>query len=286
VRSALAGALVVAALLALWGSQRALERGAEGRSPGQHLLYLPSGRLLKVLSLGFDPLLADIIYLWSIQYYGHYRGGERYDHLIQIYEHVITELDPQFRDAYHLGSLILSLEARRPGDALRLLDKGVRENPEDWMLPFEAGFIAYHNLRDYERAAAYFQTSMDRPGAHPVVRRFYADMFQRMGDRATSLELWSEVRDTAQDEYVRRVAEKHVHDLTLEVHLEVLRAAVEAFRGANGRLPAELRQLVDAGLLSAIPVDPDGRPYVYDPGTGELSARSGFVLPSRPGGGR
>jgi hypothetical protein len=51
------------------GSARArlvdLDRARRG---SQELLYLPSGKYLKVVSLGHAPLVADFVYIWAIQY--------------------------------------------------------------------------------------------------------------------------------------------------------------------------------------------------------------------------
>lgn len=273
--------LVAVFILTAFGAHVRLERLDAGRPAGGHLLYLPSGNLLKIWSLGHNETLADLIFLWSIQFYGQYHSGERYDKLTQIYQHVVTELDPRFRDAYMLGSLILALEARRPEAALELLDKGIRENPEDWMLPFEAGFIAFESLQDYGRAADYFLVSMQRPDVHPAVRRFRAAMFDRMGDPRKSLDLWQEILESADSDYVRSVAEKHVHDLTIDYHVEVLQEAVEMFRERTGAYPTSLRNLVRERMLGRIPVDPDGRPYRYDAQSGEVSADSQRALPGR-----
>jgi tetratricopeptide (TPR) repeat protein len=203
----------------------------------------------------------------------------RYDYLLQIYDRVITELDPRFRDAYVLGAAILSVEARRPEDAIRLLDKGVRANPDDWTLPFEAGFVAYHDLRDYPRAASYFAIAIQRPGVHPVVRRFHAEMFHRAGDRETSRRYWEEILRTADSDYLRGVAARHVRDLTVEIDLAALRQAIADFTRAHGSTPSDLRDLVRAGGLRALPVDPDGRPYVYDREAGTVSRARGRSSP-------
>src|SRR5258706_735013 len=134
---------VCAALGCLLGAvlvQGSLER--DRRASSIHpLLYLPSGRYLKVMALGYDTLLADALYLWSIQYYSNYDIKDRYQNLSHIYEDVITELDPHFLDPYLTGALIMTSEARQPSMALRLLDKGVRANPDQWIVPFEAGFL-------------------------------------------------------------------------------------------------------------------------------------------------
>ena len=89
----------------------------EGLKPGataHPLLYLPSGKYLKVAALGFDGLLADLLYLWSIQFYGSYDIKDRYTYLERIYDQVITELDPHYLDPYLVGALIMTAEARNP----------------------------------------------------------------------------------------------------------------------------------------------------------------------------
>jgi len=260
-------------------AQAQLESSAQVGRAADHLLYFPSGRLLKVLDLGNSEVLADLIYLWSIQYYGNYAGGVRYDYLMQIYDRVITDLDPRFRDAYLLGAMILGDEAHRPEDAIRLLDKGMRANPTDWMLPFEAGFVAYHDLHDYARAAAYFGQAMARPGVHPAVRRFHAEMFNRAGDRDPSRRYWQEILRTADTDYLREIAARHVRDLTVEIDLARLRQAIADYTRARGAPPADLRELVRAGLLRSIPVDPDGSPYPYDRGAGTVRESRGYPAP-------
>lgn len=276
-RRSLMALCALGSLLAAVFVQGRIER-ISGSGSAHPLLYLPSGKYLKVAALGFDGLLADALYLWSIQYYGNYDIQDRYDYLQHIYDQVITELDPHYLDPYLVGALIMTVEARRPEMALRLLDKGVRANPDQWILAFEAGFLCYNDLRDYRRAASYFEKAMAVPGVHPLVRRLYAEMHNRAGDKRTSLEEWTEIYDTSTDPYVRRVAWNHVHDLKVDVDLADLREAVDRFRGVANRPPRRLREIVAAGILPALPRDPEDRDYLYDPQTGEVRYRGGLVL--------
>ncbi len=71
----LAAMLVPAALLGTAVSARALERLAPAENRAEQLLYLPNGKHLRLVSLGHAPLLADLIYLWAIQYYSVLRHG-------------------------------------------------------------------------------------------------------------------------------------------------------------------------------------------------------------------
>ena len=183
---------------------------------------------------------------------------------------VITDLDPHYLDAYLIGSMIMTAEARRPDLALRLLDKGIEHNPVDWIMPFEAGYLCYSDLKDYARAARYFVLALRSPEVHPAVRRFHAEMFNRAGDPRTSLREWASIWDTSDDPYVRTIAWNHVHDLRVEVDLATLREAIAQFVAARGRRPARLDDLVAAGVLEALPADPEGGAYAYVPARGEL----------------
>jgi tetratricopeptide (TPR) repeat protein len=277
-------------LIALWitsgaalagGSALKVEELRAGQAPGYHLLYLPSGKYLKAATFGYGNLAADLIYIWSIQYYSNYQIGDRYDYLDQIYRRVIAEMDPHYIDPYLVGSMIMSVEAGRNDLALSLLDEGIARNPAEWILPFSAGFLCYNTLRDYNRAREYFEKVVSIPGAPPVARRFYAEMFSRLGDKRTSLKVWTEIHETADSSYVRQVSWLHVHDLSIDVALEDLARETESFRRIRGRLPGRLEELVEAGQLSALPLDPEGRPYRYDPGTGQVSSRSRRLLQGR-----
>jgi len=275
-RGRMALCAVVALLLAVLVQTR-----IEGnrRSSGVHpILYLPSGKYLRVMALGFDGLLADVLYLWSIQYYSNYDIRDRYNYLEQIYDQVITELDPHYLDPYLVGALIMTSEARQPEMALRLLDKGVARNPDQWIVAFEAGFLCYNDLHDYKRAAGYFEKALRVPGVHPLVRRLYAEMYNRAGDKRTSLKEWSEIYETSTDDYVRNVAWNHVHDLKVDVDVAELSDALARFRAREGRPPRVLQEIVAAGVLGSLPRDPEERDYLYDESSGEVRYRGSLVL--------
>lgn len=267
-------ALILLAAL-LQGQVDAASRQADSPSP---LLYLPSGRYLEVVSLGFDGILADALYLWSIQYYGNYRIEDRYEYVEHIYKDIITELDPHYLDAYLTGSLIMSAEARRPDLALALLDKGIERNPSAWILAFDAGYLCYQDLRDYARAGAYFEKALRSEDVNPQVRRFYAEMANRAGDPRASLREWIAIHQTATDDYVRAVSWNHVHDLKVRIDLDDLGAAVASFRSQAGRPPRRLDELVRAGILTSVPLDPEERPYDYDSRTGRVAYSGSRVL--------
>ena len=237
------------------------------------MLYLPSGKYLRPVSFGYQTLLADYIYLWSIQYYGDPGFHPRMEYLKHTYD-LITELDPHFLDAYQTGALFMFYEGRNPSAGLWLLNKGLERNPNEWILPTDAGFYCIMNLRDYKLAASYFEKASKIPGAPSLVKRMQAGAYFRMGDMRVAHQLWQEVYDTAEKASIKQTAFQHVHDLKIMIDLEDIRKAIALFHSKFQRYPLNLNQLVSAGILRTIPRDPEENSYVYDPQTGNVDCGS------------
>lgn len=204
--------LALAALILLF----AASHGVEGLSRKKHrleVLYLPSGQCIKQATLGYHDLAADILWFKMVQYYGAYRMGE---HDLALFSHlvdVITDLDPQFIFAYAFGALIIAEDVGNLDHGIKFLEKGIRNNPNDWSLPFELGFLQYVYARDYARALFYFQTASKLPGAAPQAARFAAFVAARAGYVETSIALWEELARTADNKYIRELAERYIEKL-------------------------------------------------------------------------
>jgi len=266
--------LLVVACGAGWISAQQRLDARRGAWPTTYpLMYVPSGQYLRPASLGYRTVLADLLYLWSIQYYGHTRTLEGRRWLEHIYD-VITDLDPQFIDAYLIGALIMSADMSDPQMALRLLDKGREQNPGEWILPLEAGFTAYMNAGQYDRAAGYFEEAR-RKGGPDFAERLEAHMFEMRGDLRTAFELWYEVYQEAEeegDERVAAIAYNHTYDLRVRLDFQAINEALDRYEAERGSLPRSLRPLVQAGYLDRrLLENPNGTPYEYDPRTGELT---------------
>ncbi len=270
--------LVVLASVGALGARARLERAAPEESAERTLLYLPNGAQLKAMSLGHRSLLADWLYIWAIQYYSEYDRSDRYRYVEHVFGDVIAELDPRYVDPYWLGALIMIVEAKDLEAGLRLLDKGFANNPDEWVLPYLAGWECYHAGR-HRQAAEYFAKAAAVPGAPRHVARTHAGVLARAGDERSALRLWRELlEDPNSDAATRAIAERQLRALTVQLHLRELEGAVAIFREQKGRLPATLEDLVRAGILRALPLDPDGDPYRYDPVTGRISSVAGRLL--------
>ena len=272
----------VAALLALtlvataWSGYGLEQREEQQADP--ELLFLPNGKLLKVMALGHGPLFADVFYLWAIQHYSSDERVDRYRSAEHVFKNVITELDPHYIDAYWMGSMILILKAQDFDAGIRLLDQGIERNPDEWILPYLAGWESYH-AGQMPEAQGYFRQAMRIDGSPAVLPRLIAGLEARQGSLLEATELLQETLDDPEsDPASRAIARRQLRDLRAQADLQAVERAVERFRNDNGRLPGNLEELVAADYIRHLPRDPAGTAYVYDPASGRIASSAGRVL--------
>lgn len=241
--------------------------------PGASLIYIPSGKYLKPATFGYASLAADLVYIWAIQYYSDYTIAERYDHLDHIFS-IIAELDPRYLDPYEMGAIIAVYEARDPYLAFKVLDRGLEKNPEQWIFPYQAGHYAAMMLKDYDLAREFYKKAMEIEGAPPIVKRLYADSAFKGMDYQTAWQSWQEIYQTSDDERIKKIASNHLYKVKSAMDIDAIEEAIGKYRQRYGRLPANLSQLVQAGILSSLPEDLDGNDYLYDPETGEVKSQT------------
>lgn len=232
----------------------------------QEVLYIPSPRLLKRLSLGYDGLLADVYWTRAVQYYGgmHYHGGGDFALLAPLLN-ITTQLDPHLIPAYQFGGTFLSAKppqgAGMPQKAIELVEYGIRNNPGDWHLYYDLGFIYYMDLKDYRGAADAFLRGSRVPNPHPFLKILAAQMAEHGGDSRTAQMLWSATYQTAHDEHIKANAAAHLRALQVDQDVNELERVAEVYQQRNGRWPSSFDEMVAAGLMRGIPVDPLGKPY-------------------------
>lgn len=213
-------ALVLAASAACLLGSAALVRSS-GRwdahpTPTEEMLYFPSGRLLQQAALGHQAMFADLAWLRAIQYYGEHRRTDRRFPLMRHIFDVVTTLDPLFVNAYAFGGLVLAQDAADVDGGISLLRKGMVRNPENWVLPFETGFLYYVTVKDLKLASLYFSRAARRPGCPDYVARFAAHTSGQAGYTETAIRLWREIARTTANAEIRRMAERKIRELEEE----------------------------------------------------------------------
>ena len=168
-------------------TQRRVQTSDESR------LRLPSARLLRVVFGGFDPLAADIVWIWSLVYYGEQRSQNHDPRYLEEYARTIAELDPYFHPVYRWFSATYIRTNHPPSHedielVNQFLERGMRYFPTDYRLPQTAGlnYIGYSSdrsprirLREIAKAIEYLQRASQYEGALDTLPFTVAWLYQR-----------------------------------------------------------------------------------------------------------
>jgi len=254
----------------VWQLQKRIDGQRTALHQERDELVLRSGKLVKAMSLEYAPLMADIYWTRVVQYYGDKRAKHdpNFELLWPLLD-VTTTLDPNLLVAYRFGSTFLSEPsprgAGRPELGIELLERGIRANPEYWRFYEDLGFIYYFELKDYAKASAAFAEGSKNPDAQIWMKIMAARIAAEGESLQTSIFLWNEVYQTTKDPQVKENALMHLQLLGAEQDCKQLDALADEFQKRTGRRPTRVEELVQAGLLPRVPLDPAGFPYVFGP---------------------
>jgi tetratricopeptide (TPR) repeat protein len=232
----------------------------------EEILYVPSPKIVKRLSLGYEGLVADIYWTRAVQYFGtkHHRGTHDYKLLAPLLE-ITTALDPHLLVAYDYGANFLAPPppdgAGMPQRAIDLVKAGIRNNPDDWRLYYQLGFVEYMDRKDYAAAADAFAAGSKIPGAHPFLGLMAAGMAQHAGETEMARMMWTTTYESSKEMSIRANAAAHLRALQVDDEVTRLEAAIAVYRDRTGHLPSNFLELQNAGMLRGVPVDPLGHPY-------------------------
>lgn len=233
---------------------------------------LPSGKTLKILSFGFRNLVADMLFIWSIQFYSSYHLTNSYQYIEQVFD-TITDITPQYKEPYIVGSWIMALEIKDIKMAMRLLQRGSANMPKEWIFDYECGYYAYKNLKDYALAEKFFSRAITKPGAPSLIKRTRAHMVFMEDNLQYAYQLWMDIYKKAKDSLELHVARNHLGQIKFEMDKKYLEQQIVLFKQKYGRFPHDLAELKKTGLVKEIPQDFFGANYIYDAEKGTVTTK-------------
>jgi hypothetical protein len=286
--------VLLAALLAgAVGSQVVLDARPAPSVAERSVTWVRSPEVLRRLTLGFDAVLADIYWIRTVQYYGDTKlstaDKKEYELLYPLLD-MTTSLDPRFNIAYRFGAILLSEGypngPTNPDGALALLQKGIRATPERWQYYHDAGFVEYWWRQDARAASRWMLEASKQPGAPSWLQPVAASMLAEGGARDSARALWTELANTTDQDWLRTAANRALLQLDAEAVIEQLQAVVNRYDDMKGSFPSGWADMVSAGLVPGIPVDPAGKPFALDPVSGAVDvSRDSPLFPLRRSGG-
>lgn len=246
-------------------------------------LYV-NGKTARRISLGFNGLAADWYWMRSLQYVGRKIINDNdvpLDNLgllnLKLLAPLLdtaTTLDPEFIDPYEYAAIVLP--SINVNEAIRITQKGIEANPNEWRLYHHLGYI-YWQQHDYQAASEYYGRGAQIAGAPPWMEAMKAKMAADGGSRSTAREIYTRMYEGSADEKVKDMARKHLLQLDSLDQRDGLRKLFAAYQSRTGKCPHSWKEVepvfralrieVDA---SGAPLDPSGMPYVLRAGACEV----------------
>ena len=241
------------------------EREVAAPAPGA---YLSDGEIAALPS-AVRRLLADTSWFLAVQYYGSRRleASPGFPDLGALVEQALR-FDPGFRPPALLGTLLLAepppLGAGEPARADAILAGWVRRHPGDFDAVLVRSLLNTWHLQDPETGATMLEAASVRDDAPAWFVAVAARSLAGVGARAAARNLWRALLERADDGRTRSNARTHLLQLDALDRLDELSSLVRVHERRSGHPPRGWEDLVAAGLLPDLPVDPAGVPFVLD----------------------
>jgi len=294
--------IIIVGLAALYPMQRWIDAGTLHEDTSHEVLILSSGKTIKRMSVGLEALASDIYWIRTIQYFGRKlidsgqplssaATSEIQMDLLAPLLNIVVDLDPKHIPAYRFGAIFLP--ERDQSAAISLLEKGIRENPNEWRLYQDLGYIYWQagkasgddRSEDYAKAAYWYDRGSNVAGAPWWMRDLSGLMNIKGGSREAARAVYTSYANS-DDANIRVQAISRLKQLRAVEELDAINAVISRYKQQYGVCPDDLRVLAPR-LRSmkltlgddAMPVDPDGFAYDYDKANCKADIAFGSSLP-------
>lgn len=248
------------------------DRIDRGISRIEELAQIPHGEYLKPALLGYHSLGADVLWLRLLQVLGEKQNtADEYEWIYHAMD-VITTLDPQYDYVYYVGGVVLTNLANRVDLSNRLLEKGLKENPTIWNIPFLLGYNHYFILGDATKAAEYIAAAAQLPGGPAYLPGLASRMYSEANNPDTALQFLEALWRQTQDEGMREAIAKRAKEVMIERDIRSLESVIQQYQAKRGYYPSSLQELVVGGYVSQLPQEPFGGSYELDQKSGKVKS--------------
>ncbi len=245
------------------------------------------GKRLRGYAFGFEGLIADWYWMRSLQYIGDkvLKNKEKQtinlENLKPLNPKLLyplldnaTTLDPKFLEVYSYGAIVLP--AINSEQAIKITEKGIKNNPNEWRLYQHLGFI-YWKLKDYQKAAEIYEKGSKLEGSPRFMKLMAAKMQNEGGSRGTARQIYEQMLLGAKDTQTKENAEIRLLELDSLDEREAIQKVLKTFKEKNGRCVNIWKEIFPLLQNVKLPsgkdfridrngniVDPTNIPYVLD----------------------
>lgn len=236
------------------------------------LAYIPNGKYLGIISLGYDQLVSDLIWLKVVQHIGN--ASESREGLMWAFHAVqaLTDIDPHFVWAYQITGTILGVWAGMIEESSTILKKGMKHNPNRWELPYLVGYNYFFELCDPANSAKYLQIAAKIPGSPTYLPKLAAKMSVEAGDLDSALMFLESVNREVKDPLLQDSLNVRLKEILIEKDILFLQEGVRRYQSRYGKMPTRLVDLETGNIIESFPPEPFGGKYVMNQKDGTITS--------------
>ncbi len=217
--------------------------------------FVPAPEYVERLSGTFRAPLAQAFYMKGVLEVAQQQAS-KLEQLFALFR-LAMRLDPRLVNAAFFGGIVTPVTIADLPRAIALLEEGERLNPGEWRIPYWIGFC-YLEMEDYAKAAAYYKKASELPGALPFLKFSTVHLLSRGTTLERALQRTEELLASVDDPDSREWVLSRQQWLKSMMLLEDKN---REFKARFGRWPNRLDELVEQGLISAIPPDEFGEGF-------------------------
>ncbi len=181
--------------------------------------FIPSAQAARLVSLGYDQLVADFYWLAFISYIGD-TAARANDHsaIADKYLDLITALDPYFVQPYWFCAFTVGAEQHRPLLANKIIQRGIKANFDNWYLSYIAGINMYLYAHDEVAASKYYEAASKLPGAPSWIARQAVLLRAKIPSTIKQINAWDSIYRAENSKLVKSKARDKLIALWSQVY--------------------------------------------------------------------
>jgi hypothetical protein len=235
----------------------------------EDMLYLPSGNFLKGAALGFDEMLADLLWIKALAYFGgHAVTDQDYSWLGHLLD-IVTTLDPFSQYPYEFGGVILATEIGDVDKSTALLKKGMenvsKTHARYWYLPFFTAFNYMYYKYDYKTAAHYLEMASKFPQSPDYIPLLISRLYADADSPEIAITFLREMIKSTQKPELKEKLKLRLNEVINQSNIQFLEAAKDRFFSKFNQYPETIDQMFKNGFIFYVPTDPRGGTYYISP---------------------
>ncbi len=244
---------------------RHVEAWAPREAATEAIRFLPSGKALGVISLGYEELLADLLWVRATILFGERFGQDAdqgwYSWLYHMMD-LASDLDPGFRAAYKYGGVMLRVDGAFVDQSTMTFAKGMHAMPDEWYFPFGIAMNYFMYKGDRRLAAPYMRLAAQAGGGPFYLTNLAASLTDETQGLETALAFLEEERRQLPEGRARNAVEVKIFETKYQVAERGAQRVIAQYRRQQGRLPGHPMAVSDLGL--DLPQDPLGGTWEWN----------------------